>query len=111
MFRGEKVTVTKRTETGRDSFNNPVFSMEEIEVDNVLVAPGAAADVIDSVRPEGTEVTYTLYFPKTFDGKLENEKINVRGEWLDVIGCPDRYSDELCPTSWNMVVMVGVLHG
>lgn len=108
---GETIVISKRTETGRDAFNNPVFTEEETPVDNVLVAPGAAADVIDAVRLEGVEVNYTLYFPKTFTGDLECEKVKVRGEWLDVIGHPDRYADEVCPTEWNMVVMVGTTHG
>lgn len=111
MLTGETVVVTNRTETGRDEFNNPVFTDVEEPVDNVLVAPGAAADVVDTVRPEGAEVNYTLYFPKTFTAKLECEKVQVRGEWLDVIGHPDRYSDDVCPTDWNMVVTVGVIHG
>ena len=111
MLTGETVVVAKRTETGRDEFNNPTFSDEETAVDNVLVAPGEAADVIESVRPEGVEVNYTLYFPKTFTGDLECEKVKVRGEWLDVIGHPDRYADEVCPTDWNMVVMAGAVHG
>lgn len=108
---GEAVTVIRRVESGRDDFNDPVYTDEEQVVDNVLVAPGDLADVVESTRPEGTEVNYTLYFPKSFDGSLETAKIEVRGERLDVIGHPDRYDEKICPTSWNMVVKVGVIHG
>lgn len=108
---GETVTITQRSEVGRDGFNNPIFEDTETDVENVLVAPATGDDVIESVRPEGSEVKYTLYFPKTFVGKLENERVKVRGDWLDVIGCPDCFDLNNCPTDWNMVVKVGVFHG
>lgn len=110
-MQGETVTVMSRVLDGCDSFNDPVYRHDEIDVDNVLVAPGAVNDALESTRPDGVEVNYTLYFPKTFDGDLECAKVVVRGEALDVIGHPDRFDDSVCPTEWNMVVEVGVLHG
>lgn len=111
MLVGETVTVTQKTVVGHDEFNNAIYSEKKTDVGDVLVAPGTDSDVIESTRPDGTEVNYTLYFPKTFTGKLENELVKVRGEWLDVVGCPDRFDDSVCPTRWNMVVRVGVVHG
>lgn len=108
-MKGERVVVRTRILSGYDEFHDPVYTYADEDVDNVLVAPGARHDVIESTRPDGAEVNYTLYFPKTFVGDLEGSKVVVRGEALDVIGHPDRFDP--CPTGWNMVVEVGAVHG
>lgn len=108
---GEIVKVITFEETGRDAFNAPVRSPVVEEVSNVLVAPGDATDHIESMRPDGTDVRYTLYVPKTFSGELEGANVEVRGEQLHVIGKPDHFDPVNCPTDWWMVAKVGVLHG
>lgn len=110
-MKGEKVTIITKQAVSKDILGNVVFAETEEQVDNVLVAPGEAADVIDDMRPDGTEVHYTLYFPKTFKGHLETGEIIVRGERLQVVGHPDRFDVGNCPTEWNMVVKVGTIHG
>lgn len=110
-MRGETVIVETKSLAGRDSFNAPLYSTEQAEVENVLCAPTVSDDVIDSNRPDGAEVKYTLYFPKTFDGSLEGCRVNVRGQWLSVIGSPDHFDLKTCPTDWWMVVKVGAIHG
>lgn len=110
-MRGERVTVIRRVESGRDRFNDPIVDDLEETVDDVLVAPGELADNIDSVRPDGTYATYTLMFPKTYAGQLESCDIMVRGNRYGVIGHPDRFAEDNCPTRWNMTVRVGATHG
>ena len=112
-LRGETVVVSYREQTGVDAFHSPVYKDVEMDVDNVLVEPGEAADVIESVRPDGTEVNYTLRFPKTFKeaSKLENGKVKVRGQVIKIIGHPDYLDPEMCPTDWNMTVKVGKTNG
>lgn len=108
MLSGERVTVVHRELAGTDGYRAPVYREREEAVDGVLVAPGAQAD-LGADRPEGVQVRYTLYFPRTFEGSLEGAAVEVRGERLEVIGHPDRY--EPCPTDWNMVCEVGGTHG
>lgn len=108
---GETVLVEDKAEVDKDPFGKPIVESTFREVDNVLVAPGDTDDVTDSNRPDGAEVKYTLYFPKTFDEHLENRRIQVRGETLDVIGAPDHFDANNCPTDWWMVVKVGTVHG
>lgn len=105
------MTVLRKVEVGKDRFNNPIEEDQQDLVGNVLVAPGELADNIDSVRPNGTYATYTLMFPKTYKGELENCDVMVRGGRYAVIGHPDRFADENCPTEWNMTVRVGATHG
>lgn len=109
---GETVYIQSPTVTGTDPFGASIITDgEPIQVDNVLVAPGALRDDTASTRPDGTEVRYTLHFPKGFDADLEGLSILVRGKWYRVIGNPDHYTLEDTPTEWWMPVEVGVVNG
>lgn len=109
-FPGETVTVRVYEKTGRDAYGAAVKEPKEEAVANVLVAPGATADLGED-RPEGVEIAYTLYFPKAYTGDLENADISVRGEWFSVSGSPKCYEPGFCPTEWNRSVEVEVTHG
>lgn len=110
-MQGEAVKVKTFDATGTDPFGAPI-TVEKVEaVENVLVQPGACADVVESNRPSGVSVKYTLHFPKTFEGDLEGAQIEVRGNWYDVIGRPDHYTLSNTPTQWWMPVEVGAVNG
>lgn len=106
LLQGEGVTVITRTEVGRDPGNSPIWADVEQVVDNVLVSPGPRADVIESNRPEGVDVVYTLGFPKTLTGSLRGCRVRVRGEAFHVVGDPRPGQDNLTPGPWNRVVEV-----
>lgn len=110
-MKGETVTVKTFTATGSDPFGSPVTEEVTQQVDNVLVQPGACADVVESNRPDGAKVNYTLHFPKTFDMDLEGAEVKVRGIWLKVIGRPDHYTLDNTPTEWWLPVEVGTVNG
>lgn len=110
-MRGEAVEVELAEEIGRDSHNDPVFEHPLIEVQNVLVQPGAAADVTGGNR-DGDLIAYTLMWPKAYGGPaLDGLRVRVRGEWLRVVGAPRPYDPDLCPTEWNMAVEAVVADG
>lgn len=110
-MKGEIVIVERRTKIGVDDLNDPIYETTSTEVSNVLVCPGSTSNVIESIRPDGVEVAYTLHFPKTFSGSLRGCRISVRDEWYSVIGDPKPYMLENCPTEWCMPVEVGVVNG
>lgn len=98
-MRGESVTVITRTAAGTDPFGAPLETGEmHTLVDNVLVAPGPAADSGGTTRPHGVKVRYTLYFPKALTADLRGAEVSVRGERLRVVGDPDRWPDGITPT-------------
>jgi hypothetical protein len=108
---GEQVIVQRRVVFGADAFNNITYETYDTPVDNVLIAPGPRADLTDSNRPDGHLVKYTLHFPKTYTASLEGCRVQVKGEWLSVIGSPGWYDPELTPGAWNRPVEVEVVHG
>lgn len=110
-MRGETVLIKTPQKVGVDDHNNAILDMVTSEVENVLIAPQEGELVGGSTRPFSHYLMYTLYFPKEFSGDLENGLVCVRGKWLEVIGAPDYWDPEVCPTDWNMTVYVGVAHG
>ena len=105
LIRGEAVTV-KRAAATYDELGEPTTVETTTEtVAGVLVAPGATAD-LDSTRPNGATVAFTLHFPKTYGGDLKDAVIGVRGIDCKVVGDPQRYAGENTPGEWDMAVEV-----
>lgn len=105
LIQGETVTVVRR-EAERDELGEP--SAERVgreTVQNVVVAPGPTSD-LDASRPEGVTVSYTLCFPKTYDGELRGCTVEVRGTGYAVVGDPQRCAPENTPGDWNLTAEV-----
>lgn len=67
LISGETVTVRSAAQSF-DELGEPTGeTVTEAAVDNVVVCPGATAD-LDSTRPNGVTVAYTLCFPKGAPG-------------------------------------------
>lgn len=112
MIQGETVTITREVEVGRDAGNNPVYEEVLEDVDDVLVAPGPRSDVIDSNRPDGVKVAWTLHFPKAFTGSLRGALVAVRGmDPAPVIGDPQPYTAANTPTRWNRPAELELVEG
>ena len=111
MISGESVIVRTFTDGEADPFGVSEQLATDEEVSNVLIQPGATADVVGTNRPEGVMVKYTLHFPKTYNVKLQGAHVCVRGEWLEVVGNPAWYTPENCPTEWNYPVEVSAING
>ncbi len=105
LIRGEAVTVT-RTASTLDELGEPVETASATEtVGGVLVSPGATSD-LDSTRPNGVRVAFTLHFPKSYGGDLKDAVIGVRGIDCKAVGDPQRYAEGNTPGEWNMAVEV-----
>lgn len=114
MISGIVARVSLRERTARDGFGNAVESYSEpIDVPNVLVQPGACAD-LDSTRPEGVRVSLTLHFPRGFAERLRGAKVALPAPWkgeYSVVGDPMPYAESLCPGPWSMPVEVVACDG
>lgn len=113
MIKGASVVVHSPIAGVADRFGNAIETWTDSTVDDVLIVPGATAD-LEASRPEGVRVAYTLHFPKSFIGSLEGCKITLSapyGGTYRVIGNPGAYMDENTPTPWHMAVEVEAAHG
>lgn len=113
MIRGCTVAVL-RPVTAADRFGNEVRTGHVAEqVDDVLVVPGATADM-EASRPEGVTVAYTLHFPKAYTAGLEGCEVVLPEPWAGsyrVVGDPRPFMDANTPTRWNRPVEVEAAHG
>lgn len=105
LISGETVTV-RNAARSLDELGEPTGeAVNEAEVDNVVVFPGATAD-LDSTRPNGVTVVFTLCFPKGADVSLKDATVTVRGTDYKVVGDPKRYSAENTPGPWDLTCEV-----
>jgi len=111
-IKGENVVVIRQEQVGTLPGNVPEYAEVPTPVENVLVDPSPGADVVDSVRPDGTRAEFTLHFPKTYSGSLRGAHVVVRGgEPLAVEGDPQPYTNENTPGPWNRPVNVFRVEG
>ena len=113
MIKGASVIVHFPVAGAVDRFGNAIETWTQATVDDVLISPGATAD-LEASRPEGVTVAYSLHFPKTFTASLEGCKVELPAPYSGVyrvIGAPGQYMDENTPTCWHMPVEVEFAHG
>ncbi len=116
MISGTTVSVELRERDARDSFGNDVEAYAAAQaVDNVLIVPGACAE-LDSTRPEGVRVAYTLHFPKGWTADMRGARVTLPAPFdgmgkYRVVGSPAPYMDANCPTPWHMAAEVEAIDG
>ena len=110
LIAGESVTVRTPT-VGYDEHMEEVVTWDEATVANVVVTPGATSDVLDSTRPDGTRVAFTLGFPKSFTGSLRGCRVVVRGTEYAVVGDPQPLTPGNVPGPWNYTAEVEAVDG
>lgn len=94
-----------------DELGEPVAYSEDVStVENVVVRAGATSD-LDTTRPNGVKVAYTLCFPKTYTESLKDCKVKLFDEVYNVIGDPKAYMEENTPTEWNLTCEVEAVNG
>ena len=105
-IKGITVTLISKTKTGTDLFGAPIYKDTEIEVENVLVAPTSASEVLDRLNLTGRKAVYTLAIPKGDTNAWENQEVRFFGERWRVFGIPEQGIDDLIPLDWNKKVTV-----
>ena len=110
LIAGEAVTV-RTPSIGYDEHMEEVVTWDEATVQNVVVTPGATSDVLDSTRPDGTRVAFTLGFPKSYTAPLRGCHVLVRGVECAVIGDPQPLTPGNVPGPWNYTAEVERVDG
>lgn len=87
---GTTVTVTRRTQSGTDAYNNPTYTTTTHTVENCGVAPRGEGDATDAGR-QGVIVGVTLYAP--FGANIQaDDIITIGGEDFRIEGDPGSWS-------------------
>lgn len=105
-MKGITVTLYEATQTGANAFNEAIVEETPVEVENVLVAPASAQEVLDSMNLYGRKASYTLGIPKGDGHDWENRRVDFFGQHWRVFGIPTEGIEDLIPLGWNKKVTV-----
>lgn len=106
MLEGMDVVLITKEEVGKDIFGAPIYRDVEEVVENVLVAPTTADDVIDPTELNGKKLVYTLGIPKKDTHRWIDCEVRFFGMTFKSFGLPTQGIDELIPGEWNKKVLV-----
>ena len=111
MIRGVTVTLYERTQAGTDGFNRPIYTKTPVQVENVLITPTSAEEIVNDLQLYGRRSEYELSLPKGDAHDWENTRVmlpepySFAGTYMTV-GFPVSGIDELVPLSWNQKVLL-----
>lgn len=106
MIKGKTVVLYERTQTSTDAFNNPIYAETPVAVDNVLICPVSAEDVLDELQLSGKKAVYELSIPKKNANVWENRVVEFYGQKWRTIGFPREFIEENVPLDWNRKIKV-----
>lgn len=106
MIKGMSITLYEKTQTGTDDLNSPVFAETPVEVDNVLVSPASAEDVVESVRLYGKHIELNVYIPKEDTHTWTDRTVEIYGERYRTVGIPKKWIEANVPLPWNKTIGV-----
>ena len=103
---GESVALTVKTETGRDAFNDPVYSTTTETVNNVLIGQPTAEEAQSSIDLYGKTCDYMLGIPKGDTHDWEDTTVTFWGYTWDTIGPTIMGIEQNVPTPWHRKIRV-----
>ena len=106
LIKGITVTLISRKMVGKDPFGSPVYEDVPIEVDNVLVTPTSADDIVNQLELTGKKAIYTLAIPKGDTNNWEDQEVHFFDKKWKVFGMETQGIEHLIPLDWNKKVMV-----
>lgn len=107
-IKGITVTLWNPTETGVDPFGEPTYSLTPEAVDNIVVSPTSAQEILDAINIYGKKAVYTLAIPKGDEHDWEDKKVSFFGKDWRVFGIPLEGIEENIPLDWNKKVTVEI---
>ena len=106
LIKGITVTLYEKTLSGVDDFNAPVYTETPVQVENVLVTPVSAEDVINELQLYGKRAVYELSIPKGDTHEWEDRTVEFFGHKWRTFGFCREWIEENLPLSWNKKIKV-----
>lgn len=101
MIHGITVELITQTQSGTDDFGNAVYLQTSESVDDVLVSPSTADDIIDSTNLYGKKAIYTIGVPKGDTHKWEDNYVVFFGHKWHIFSFAREGIVENIPLRWN----------
>lgn len=103
---GTSVVLYEKTQTGVDEFNNPVYSVTQTTVSNVLVGQPETDDITASIDLYGKQIVYMLGLPKGDTHNWTDTIVEIFGKPYRTFGDVIQGIEENVPTPWHKKVRV-----
>lgn len=101
------VTLIKKTQSGTDPFNQPIYDESEVSVDGVLVGEPSTEDITNAYTRYGSKVVYTLAVPKGDDNDWNDTGVILPEPFAGryhTVGIPTAGIEGNIPLRWNKKV-------
>ena len=96
-----------RTVAGVDALNAPIYTETAVTVDNVLVAPVSADEVLQTYTLTGRKAVYQMAIPKgDANDWTAGKRVSFFGQDWRIIELPEEGIEALIPLAWNKKVKV-----
>lgn len=105
-IRGTTVVLHKKTQTGVDGLNNPVYSETTENVSDVLVGIPSTEEINSSISMYGKKITYVLGIPKGDTHSWTDTTVEIFGEAFRTFGDVVQGIEENIPLKWHKKVWV-----
>ena len=106
VLKGIPIILYEPTQSGTDAFKAPIYTEEPVTVENVLVCPMSATDIIDAMQLYGKKAVYELCIPKENPNVWEDRMVEFFGQKWKTFGIVLEWHSELTPGPWNRKVKV-----
>lgn len=103
---GITVTLYERTESGRDSLNNPVWTLTAATVNNVLVGQPTTEELRNTLTLDGRRLDYVLGIPKGDAHNWKGCEVEFFGSRFRQFGDVIEGIEANIPTAWHKKVKV-----
>lgn len=101
QINGITVVLHEKVRSGTDDFGAPVYKTVPVDVEDVLVSPVTADDIVTNNTIYGKLAVYQLAIPKGDTHNWENSRIDFFGKsWLS-FGPLIEGIEENIPLRWN----------
>ena len=105
-MRGIDVVLHVKSQTGVDSYNEPVYTDSTVVVSNVLVGQPETEDVVSSASLYGKRLVYVLGIPKGDEHIWTDTEVEFFGKKFKTFGDVIEGIEALVPTFWHKKVRV-----
>lgn len=105
-MRGITITLHNKVQTGTDEFNAPIYSDQDVSVDNVLVGEPSGDEIVQDLNLYGKRLAFVLAIPKGDAHDWTDVEVSFFGQKFRTYGEPTQGMDHLIPLSWNKKVKV-----
>lgn len=105
-IKGITVKLHVKQQAGIDDFDRPMYKDNIVDVENVLITPMSADDMVNELNLTGKTISYELSIPKGDKNNWIDTEVEFFGEKFITVGYPEELIESLVPLDWNKKVRV-----